>query len=147
MRRISLTRIAALTLSIAMLLTACSAPGAGGDSKGSDPAANSGETTYKTELNVAINANPPSMDPHGINSNTVGGIGMHIYEPLFSSSMRTMNRCPVLAEGYTVSDDGLVYTITLRQGVKFHNGQEMTADDVVASMNLLAGALAPRPTA
>ena len=135
MRRISLTRIAALTLSIAMLLTACSAPGTGGGSKGSDPAANSGETTYKTELNVAINANPPSMDPHGINSNTVGGIGMHIYEPLFSLNAN-YEPVPVLAEGYTVSDDGLVYTITLRQGVKFHNGQEMTADDVVASMNL-----------
>ena len=33
-----------------------------------------------------------------------------------------------------MSDDGLVYTIPLRQGVKFHNGREMTADDVAFSL-------------
>ena len=93
------------------------------------------EVTYKTELNVAVAANPPSLDPHGINANIVGGIGMHIYEPLFSLNA-DYEAVPVLAEGYTVSDDGLEYTITLRQGVKFHNGKEMTADDVVASMKL-----------
>src|SRR5829696_8249161 len=38
------------------------------------------------------------------------------------------------AELPTMSDDGLVYTIPLRQGVKFHNGREMVADDVAFSL-------------
>jgi peptide/nickel transport system substrate-binding protein len=41
---------------------------------------------------------------------------------------------PMLAEGHTVSDDGLVYTFKLRRGVLFHNGKELTAADVVASL-------------
>ncbi len=41
---------------------------------------------------------------------------------------------PMLAEGQTVSDDGRMYTFTLRRGVRFHHGQELTAADVVASL-------------
>jgi ABC-type transport system substrate-binding protein len=48
------------------------------------------------------------------------------------------------AELPSVSDDGLVYTIPLRQGVKFHNGREMVADDVAFS---LAWQLWPRSIA
>lgn len=40
---------------------------------------------------------------------------------------------PTLAHSYTASSDGMVYTFTLRRGVKFHNGAEFTAEDVVYS--------------
>jgi ABC-type transport system substrate-binding protein len=42
---------------------------------------------------------------------------------------------PGLAESYEISDDGLTYTFKLRPGVRFHNGREMTAEDVVYSLN------------
>jgi peptide/nickel transport system substrate-binding protein len=45
---------------------------------------------------------------------------------------------PVLAESWKPNKDGSVWTFALRKGVKFHNGQAMTADDVVASIDRLA---------
>jgi len=54
--------------------------------------------------------------------------GLMDYEP------GTTNLVTDLAESYDVSDDGTVYTFELRQGVKFHNGREMTADDVKYSL-------------
>jgi len=43
-----------------------------------------------------------------------------------------------VAEKYTLSEDGTTYTFTLREGVKFHNGQTVTAEDVVYSINRCA---------
>lgn len=85
------------------------------------------------ELHVAISANPPALDPPVANSNIVGGIGIHVYEPLFAMN-ESYEPTPVLAESYEVSADGSVYTVKIREGVKFHNGDEVKAEDVVASM-------------
>lgn len=87
-----------------------------------------------SEIHIAIAANPPSLDPPSVNSNIVGGIGVHVYESLFAMN-QDYEPMPVLAQSYEVSEDGKVYTIKMRKGVKFHNGEEMTADDVAASMN------------
>lgn len=54
--------------------------------------------------------------------------GLMDYEP------GTATLTPNLATDYTISDDGRTYTFTLREGVVFHNGRPMTADDVKYSL-------------
>lgn len=58
----------------------------------------------------------------------------NIYEALVTLDAE-FNVKPELCESYEVNNDGREYLYHLRTGIKFHNGEEMTADDVVASMN------------
>ena len=57
------------------------------------------------------------------------GMEKWIYDALLDYDV-DMNMIPHIAEMPEVSDDGTVFTFTLREGVKFHNGRELTADDV-----------------
>src|SRR5437870_783260 len=84
-------------------------------------------------LRVGNLGEPPSLDAHWTTASITETLTNHIYEGLFSLD-RDNKPIPMLAESYTVSKDGLTYTFKLRQGVKFHNGKEMTSDDVVASL-------------
>ncbi|CAN7245826.1 ABC transporter substrate-binding protein [Acidovorax sp. Leaf78] len=84
--------------------------------------------------NLAMVGEPQGLDPMVSTADLVGTIMQHVYEPLYTFD-GNWNIAPMLAEGMpTVSKDGLNYTIALRKGVKFHNGREMTAEDVVASL-------------
>jgi peptide/nickel transport system substrate-binding protein len=85
-------------------------------------------------LNVALSTNLPTLDPTFSTSTVTLQIAPHIFETLFAYD-ENYKSAPMLAEGAKISDDGLTTTITLRKGVKFHNGKEMSADDVVASLN------------
>jgi peptide/nickel transport system substrate-binding protein len=84
-------------------------------------------------LTVATIGEPPTLDLQATTTVLTYEIMWHVYEPLFAHD-RTWTPVPHLAEAHVVSDKGLRQTITLRRGVKFHNGKEMTAADVVASL-------------
>jgi peptide/nickel transport system substrate-binding protein len=82
---------------------------------------------------VVQGSNPPSLDAMTTSSQASRNINMNIYETLYGFS-DAITPIPILAEGVEISDDGLTYVFTLRKGVKFHNGKEMTAKDVKASL-------------
>ena len=82
---------------------------------------------------IAMTQAPPSLDPHATSAQVARNVNLHVFETLYA---RDENARPVpdLAEGVTISPDGLSYMFTLRRGVKFHNGKEMGPADVVASI-------------
>ncbi|MEQ6203279.1 ABC transporter substrate-binding protein [Sulfitobacter sp. HNIBRBA2951] len=58
-----------------------------------------------------------------------------LYDGLMDYEPGTTELRPGLAESYDISDDGMVFTFKLREGVKFHNGRVMTAEDVKYSLD------------
>ena len=90
------------------------------------------------EIVVAIAQDPEdSLDPHAAASAGTREVLFNIYEGLVKTGP-TGELIPAVAESYKVSEDGLVYTFTLREGVKFHNGEPVTAEDVIYSLTRCA---------
>ncbi|SHH39580.1 ABC transporter substrate-binding protein [Pollutimonas bauzanensis] len=85
-------------------------------------------------LNIAYPANPATLDPHLTTNQATRDVARNIFEQLLTLDDK-YQVVPELAESFRISDDGLAYTFVLRKGISFHNGQPLTADDVVASMD------------
>lgn len=80
----------------------------------------------------AIVSDIMTTDPHRVSSGGDWNVLANVFESLLGRD--TNGRlAPELATDYTVSEDGLVYDFTLREGVTFHNGEPFTAEDVVFS--------------
>jgi len=85
-------------------------------------------------LKVAINTDLASVDMMWGTPNINRDVMGHVYEFLFTMSEKN-TYIPMLAEkDMDISADGKTFTITLRQGVKFHNGADFTSADAVASL-------------
>src|SRR2546428_9078600 len=81
-------------------------------------------------------ANVPNADPAKGSDEASSAALANLYDSLvFPTSSGTIQKD--LATDWTVSTDGLTYTFTIRQGVAFHNGDALTASDVVYSLNRL----------
>ena len=139
-------KLAAAILAATMTMTACGSSGskettaaassAGSSSSTETTEASSSEGgTYKDTLQIAVSQQAPSLALHK-NSTLIARQIMDgtVWEKLVTQNANA-EPVPELCESYEVSDDATTITFYLRKGVKFHDGSEMTADDVVASMN------------
>lgn len=87
------------------------------------------QETLRLRMNGDINV----MDPIATTNFTIRNASYLIYDTLFAMDADYKVQ-PQMAEGFTASEDGLVYTITLRDGLAFHDGSKVTAADAVASL-------------
>src|SRR4051794_6798222 len=86
-----------------------------------------------TLLREATIGEPPPLDVMLTTADVASVIGRHIFETLYALDSTYTPR-PMLAESDRTEDGGRTIVIKLREGILFHNGKEMTAKDVVASM-------------
>ena len=75
-----------------------------------------------------------TTDPYDANDTLSQAMAKSFYEGLYGFD-KDMKMIPVLAESYEVSKDGLVYTIKLKKGIKFHDGTDFKADAVKANLD------------
>jgi len=93
-----------------------------------------GNLWAKTDITVALQLEPPHLDP---TSAAAGAIDSVLYSNVFEGLTRFTSDgaiVPGLASSWVISDDGLSYTFTLRNGVTFHDGTTMDAEDVKFSL-------------
>ena len=79
-------------------------------------------------------AETPTLDPAIAFSSDGLEFVRNVYEGLLEYAPASTELRPALAESWEVSDDGRTYTFTIRSGVTFHDGSELDAEDVAASL-------------
>ena len=135
-------RLTAFLLLAALLCAALT--GCGGGSTEQTPAEKDPSTPdaapVANEITVGIAQDlDDSLDPHKTVKAGTREVMFNVFEGLVKPTPDG-DLTPAVAESYTVSKDRLTYTFTLREGVKFHNGDTVTAEDVVYSINRCAAA-------
>ncbi|MBS2140323.1 glutathione ABC transporter substrate-binding protein GsiB, partial [Escherichia coli] len=83
---------------------------------------------------VAVGSNFTTLDPYDANDTLSQAVAKSFYQGLFGLD-KEMKLKNVLAESYTVSDDGLTYTVKLREGIKFQDGTDFNAAAVKANLD------------
>ncbi len=108
----------AAALAVALLAgTAMSAPG----------------IAQESVLRYVPSSDLPTLDPSQTTARITGMMGHLVFDTLFSMDSKLQPH-PQMVDNYTVSDDGMVYRFTLRDGLAWHDGTPVTAEDCVASL-------------
>src|SRR5690625_2410176 len=107
--------------------------GCNSESDDTQEGSENGDDGKGKKLDVALESQPSTLDPIMTTSTPTRDVSRNIFESLVALDS-SYNEQPVLAKSFDKSEDGKTITFELRDDVVFHNGDEMTADDVVASM-------------
>jgi peptide/nickel transport system substrate-binding protein len=100
----------------------------------------SGEITSSKTWTIAWTAtDPPSLDPAVCNDSGCHTLVRGMYEALLGYKYGTTEIEGVLADSWEVSDDGLTWTFTLRDGITFSDGSPVTPEDVIYSFDRVSG--------
>ena len=91
-----------------------------------------GNAAFAQELKIGMASEPSSVDPHYHVLTPNNMVNRHMYEPLVGQDKKQA-LMPALAESWKAVDD-TTWEFKLRKGVKFHDGSDFTADDVMASV-------------
>ena len=138
----------AVLLSAALALSAaCAASGCGNGSAGTGAAARTSAQAAEQRARageVVVAMDPNSEPAAGFDPAYGWGAGEHVHEPLIQSTLTVTNPDLTigydLATGYSVSEDGLTWTVTIRDDVSFTDGEPLTADDVAFTYNTVKDA-------
>jgi len=118
-----------VTLLAVLLFAAC-----GGAAAPASNAPGAADAPASTVARIGWGGSPDSLNPGvGVLSEAYTIYGL-VYDAMFELQLDGAY-APELAESYTVSDDGLVWTFKIRDGFTFHDGQPLTADDIAFSYN------------
>lgn len=126
MEELIVKKLLSLILVLVMVLSLAACGGA------EAPKADAPAAEAKDAITIAIYQDIKTLDPH----NSGMTIDKVVYQNVFDCLLNLYNGEyeKVLAEDYTISADGTEYTVILKKGIKFHNGEELKASDVVFSM-------------
>jgi len=94
-----------------------------------------GAAQAQTDITVAMQLEPPHLDPTSAAAQAIDSV---VYSNIFEGLTRFMGDGSIvagLAESWDISEDGLVYTFKLQDGVTFHDGTTMDAEDVKFSLD------------
>ena len=133
----------AVLLSAALALSAAfAASGCGRGSEGTGAAARTSAQAAEQRARsgeVVVAMDPNSESAAGFDPAYGWGAGEHVHEPLIQSTLTVTNPDLTigydLATDYSVSEDGLTWTVTIRDDVSFTNGEPLTAEDVAFTYN------------
>ncbi len=122
---------------LAVPLTACQSNDPGTSQSDSDTAQSDSDT-----LVIATTADVASLDPSRMAASAETYASSCVYDTLTWLPLSAEEPLMRIAESYTVSEDGLSYTFTLRDDVLFHDGSALTVDDVLYSIELFRSSAA-----